>query len=227
VEALRFARGWGSHIFRHLAHRWRHGCQPYAPAAFYPPGRFLVRISVRGWSTPGPSTSSGTRTGDLPACSIVPQPITLPRAPPHRMHISYLLLWCEVQPNDGLHNLHSSTSTRTLAGMEASERGQKSHGSTPRSVIFPLQHTSHFPLQSSSNSVHTNAGSERPYLRRQQVLLVCWHRPAEGKQNREQKTENLKRSHPNFPLDFFPWSQHSSATISFSRIIVLHLFNLV
>jgi hypothetical protein len=27
------------------------------------------------------STSSGTRTGDLPACSIVPQPITLPRAP--------------------------------------------------------------------------------------------------------------------------------------------------
>jgi hypothetical protein len=27
------------------------------------------------------STSSGTRTGDLPACSIVPQPSTLPRAP--------------------------------------------------------------------------------------------------------------------------------------------------
>jgi hypothetical protein len=27
------------------------------------------------------STSSGTRTGDLPACSIVPQPTTLPRAP--------------------------------------------------------------------------------------------------------------------------------------------------
>jgi hypothetical protein len=27
------------------------------------------------------STSSGTGTGDLPACSIVPQPATLPRAP--------------------------------------------------------------------------------------------------------------------------------------------------
>jgi hypothetical protein len=27
------------------------------------------------------STSSGPRTGDLPACSIVPQPTTLPRAP--------------------------------------------------------------------------------------------------------------------------------------------------
>jgi hypothetical protein len=27
------------------------------------------------------STSSGTRTGELPACSIVPQPTTLPRAP--------------------------------------------------------------------------------------------------------------------------------------------------
>jgi hypothetical protein len=24
-----------STIFRHSAHRWRHGCQPYAPAAFY------------------------------------------------------------------------------------------------------------------------------------------------------------------------------------------------
>jgi hypothetical protein len=36
VEALRVARDFGSHIFRHSAHRWRQGCQPYAPAAFYP-----------------------------------------------------------------------------------------------------------------------------------------------------------------------------------------------
>jgi hypothetical protein len=48
VEALRVARGLGSHIFRHSANRWWQGCQPYAPAAFYPPGRFLVLISVRG-----------------------------------------------------------------------------------------------------------------------------------------------------------------------------------
>jgi hypothetical protein len=80
VEALRVARGWGSNIFRHSAHRWRQGCQPYAPAAFYPPGRFLVLISVRGWVDPQghsaagnlkKSTLSGTRTGDLSACSIV------------------------------------------------------------------------------------------------------------------------------------------------------------
>jgi hypothetical protein len=31
------------------AHRWRWGFQPYAPAAPYPPGTFLVLISVRGW----------------------------------------------------------------------------------------------------------------------------------------------------------------------------------
>jgi hypothetical protein len=36
VEALGVARGCGSHVFRHPAHRWLQGCQPYAPAAFYP-----------------------------------------------------------------------------------------------------------------------------------------------------------------------------------------------
>jgi hypothetical protein len=93
VEALRVAGGWRSHIFRHSAHRWRQGCQPYEPVAFYPQERFLVLISVRGWVDPRAivrlkglgkfkkSTSSGIRTGDLPACSIVPQPTTLPRAP--------------------------------------------------------------------------------------------------------------------------------------------------
>jgi hypothetical protein len=34
---------------RHSDHRWRWGCQPYAPAdSPLPPGRFLVLISVRG-----------------------------------------------------------------------------------------------------------------------------------------------------------------------------------
>jgi hypothetical protein len=57
-----------------------------------PPRRFLVHIFVRGWVEPRAivrleglgklkrSTSSGTRTSDLPACSILPQPSTLPRA---------------------------------------------------------------------------------------------------------------------------------------------------
>jgi hypothetical protein len=35
---------------RKMSHRWRWGCQPYAPAALYPPGIFLVLISVRGWA---------------------------------------------------------------------------------------------------------------------------------------------------------------------------------
>jgi hypothetical protein len=70
------------------------GCQPYAPAALYPQGRFLVLISDRGsvdpqcHSTAGSIRSTEKKSSDLignptyglPACSIVPQPTTLPRA---------------------------------------------------------------------------------------------------------------------------------------------------
>jgi hypothetical protein len=49
-----------------------------------PPGRFLVLISVRGWvdikSIENSNDLNGYRTRNFPACNIVPQPTTLPRA---------------------------------------------------------------------------------------------------------------------------------------------------
>jgi hypothetical protein len=42
----------GPTFSKRSAHRRRWDCQPYAPAPLYPPGRFLVLISVRDWVDP-------------------------------------------------------------------------------------------------------------------------------------------------------------------------------
>jgi hypothetical protein len=44
--------GWEMSRLPHSAHRWWWGCQPYAPAAHLPLGRFLVLISISGWVDP-------------------------------------------------------------------------------------------------------------------------------------------------------------------------------
>jgi hypothetical protein len=42
----------GPTFSRQSTHRWRWGGRPYAPAAIYPPGRFLVLISAKSWVDP-------------------------------------------------------------------------------------------------------------------------------------------------------------------------------
>jgi hypothetical protein len=69
--------------------------QPYAPAALYPQEDSWYSFLLRGWVNPRTivrleglcqlkksNDLIGNRTRDLPACSNVPQPTTLPRGPP-------------------------------------------------------------------------------------------------------------------------------------------------
>jgi hypothetical protein len=81
--------------------RWRLGCQPYAPAVLHPPKELKVLISGTGRVNLGTTVRKeglgkskkyndfiGTRTRNLPTCSITPQPSTLPHALQRRSFLS-------------------------------------------------------------------------------------------------------------------------------------------
>jgi hypothetical protein len=94
VMAHRVAGCLGCHILsRQSAHRWWQGCQPYTLAALYPQEDSWNSFLLEAESTPRTIVwleglgklkkinLIGTLSRNLLACSIVPQPTMLPRAP--------------------------------------------------------------------------------------------------------------------------------------------------
>jgi hypothetical protein len=94
----------GPTFSRKSFHRWRRGCQPYAPAGRpLHPGKFLAPVSLRGWFdtritvrleelSEKYNNLIRNQTCDLPACSVVPQRTTLQRAPKEAYSIAYSIV---------------------------------------------------------------------------------------------------------------------------------------
>jgi hypothetical protein len=155
---------------RQSAHRWRWGCQPYAPAALYPPGRFLILISVRGWVDPraivrmkrlGQLKKSNdlicNRTRDLPVCSIgttVIHAVIIRRSIYGNLKYNHLLyfLWIFVKQLHCLfHGSYDSTSAELLDRVimvSASNSGGRRFKPLPRhllSWVAYFGHSTHIP----------------------------------------------------------------------------------
>ena len=92
-QDLRVPEGWGSQISRQSAHESGKVASPMHRPPL-PPENISVLISVRGWVNPQGHSAAGrivsmkhftdtigNRTRDLLACSAVPQPTAVPRAP--------------------------------------------------------------------------------------------------------------------------------------------------
>jgi hypothetical protein len=82
---LRLQEAQDPRISRQSAHE---GCQPYAPAAFNPPGVSQVLISVRSW------VDGMNRNRDLRASCVVTQPTPPPRTPSEwKKYKKYAVSW--------------------------------------------------------------------------------------------------------------------------------------
>jgi hypothetical protein len=102
MEASMIVRCQGSHIFQIIGSQMVVRLLALCAGHPLPPGRLLVLISVRGCVDPRAirirsiekfSDLIGNRTHDLRACSIVPEPTTLPHAPSKMVFYQHFLKW--------------------------------------------------------------------------------------------------------------------------------------